>query len=39
MAKAALKQKTSKSEIVIWDETGRGKTYPLTSQSIKKIKK
>ena len=39
MAKAALKRKTSKSEIVIWDETGKGKSVPFTAQSIKKIKK
>jgi len=37
MAKAALKIKTNKSEIVIWDEKGKGKAYPFTVQAIKRI--
>jgi predicted transcriptional regulator len=39
MVKAAYKLKNDKSEIVIWDDTGKGKSYPLTLQSLKLIKK
>ena len=37
--KAAYKAKNDKTEIVIWDETGKGKTYPFTIEAIEKIKK
>ena len=39
MIKAAYKLKNSKSEIVIWDSEGKGKTYPLTTQNLRLIKK
>ena len=39
MVKAAYKLKNSKSEIVIWDDTDKGKTHPLTTQNLKLIKR
>lgn len=39
MVKAALKKATNDSEILIYDDTGKGKLYPFNKQSIKKIKK
>tara|TARA_B100001093_G_C26374120_1_gene820017 strand:- start:34 stop:342 length:309 start_codon:yes stop_codon:yes gene_type:complete len=39
MVKAALKKATSDSEILIRDDSGKGKIYPFNKQSIKKIKK
>ena len=39
MAKAAYRLKNNKSEITIWDDTGKGKRYPLTTQNLKLIKK
>ena len=39
MVKAAYKLKNDKSEIVIWDDMGKGKGYPLTPENIKLIKR
>ena len=39
MVKAAYKLKNSKSEIVIWDDTDKGKTHPLTTKNLKLIKR
>ena len=39
MVKAALKKATNDSEILILDDSGKGKIYPFNKQSIKKIKK
>jgi len=39
MVKAALKKATNDSEILIYDDSGKGKLYPFNKQSIKKIKK
>ena len=39
MVKAAYKLKNNKSEIVIWNDEGKGKKYPLTTQNLKLIKR
>ena len=39
MVKAAYKLKNDKSKITIWDSEGKGKTYPLTTQNLRLIKK
>ena len=37
--KAAFRAKNDNTKITIWDETGKGKTYPFTIEAIEKIKK
>jgi hypothetical protein len=39
MVKAAYKLKNDTSKITIWDSEGKGKTYPLTTQNLRLIKK
>jgi hypothetical protein len=39
LVKAAYKLKNNESKITIWDDNGKGNSYPLTSESIKLIKK
>ena len=39
LIKAAYRAKNDKTSITIWDETGKGKTYPFTIEAIEKIKK
>jgi len=39
LVKAAYKLKNNESKIIIWDDNGKGNSYPLTSESIKLIKK
>ena len=39
MVKAAYKLKNDTSKITIWDSEDKGKTYPLTTQNLRLIKK
>ena len=39
LVKAVYKLKNDKSKITIWDDEGKGKTYPLTTQNLRLIKK
>ena len=39
LIKAALKAKNDNSEILIYNDEGKGKTYPFTKQTAKKIKR
>ena len=37
--KAAFKAKNNNSEILIYNDEGKGKVYPLTTQNVKLIKR
>ena len=39
LIKAALKLKNDNSEILIYNDEGKGKIYPFTKQTAKKIKR